>query len=58
MIGTDSTPVQARTLLVKYEILAPITGPNERTAWLKSIWIILTGERRPRLVTLVPEDPP
>ena len=40
----------------KYEILGPLTGPNGATAWVRTIWIILIGETRPRLVTLIPEE--
>jgi filamentous hemagglutinin len=38
----------------KYEILGPLTGPNGSTAWVRTIWIVLTGETAPRLVTLIP----
>jgi len=38
----------------KYEILGVLTGPNGRAAAVRSIWIVLHGETRPRLVTLVP----
>jgi hypothetical protein len=36
----------------KYEILGPLTGPNGKTAWVRTIWIVLAGEMAPRLVTL------
>ena len=39
---------------VKYEILGMLEGPNGRAAAIRSIWIVLHGETRPRLVTLVP----
>ncbi len=42
----------------KYEILGPLTGPNGNTAWVRTIWIILTGETAPRLVTLIPAEKP
>lgn len=42
----------------KYEILAPLTGPNGNTAWVRTIWIILTGETAPSLVTLIPAEKP
>jgi hypothetical protein len=42
----------------KYEILAPLAGPNGATAWVRSIWIVLSDENRPRLVTLIPEEHP
>jgi hypothetical protein len=37
----------------KYEFLGPLTGPNGHTAWVRTIWIMLTGEAAPRLVTLI-----
>ena len=40
----------------KYEFLAPLTGPNGVTAWIRSVWIVLNGENAGRLVTLVPEE--
>jgi hypothetical protein len=40
----------------KYEILGPLTGPNGASAWVRTIWIILTGEKQARLVTLIPEE--
>ncbi len=40
----------------KYEILGTLTGPNGNTAWVRTIWIILTGETGPRLVTLIPAE--
>jgi hypothetical protein len=42
----------------KYEILALLAGPNGASAWVRSIWIVLSGENRLRLVTLIPEEQP
>jgi hypothetical protein len=42
----------------KYEILGPLTGPNGATAWIRTIWIVLTDETTPRLVTLIPAAKP
>jgi hypothetical protein len=39
---------------VKYEILGLLRGPNGRAAGIQTIWIVLRGDARPRLVTLVP----
>jgi hypothetical protein len=33
-----------------------LTGPNGRQAYVQAIWIILSGEHSPRLVTAYPED--
>jgi len=40
----------------KYEILGLLTGPNGTTAQIRTIWIVLAGETRLRLVTLIPEE--
>lgn len=42
----------------KYEILGPLTGPNGENAWIRTIWIVLTGETAARLVTLIPAEKP
>jgi len=42
----------------KYEILGSLTGPSGASAWVRTVWIVRTGESRPRLVTLVPEGKP
>lgn len=39
---------------VKHEILGLLRGPNGRAAGVRTIWIVLRGDARPRLVTLVP----
>lgn len=33
-----------------------LSQPNGRTGWVRTIWIILTGETAPRLVTLIPAE--
>ena len=43
---------------MKYQIIAPLIGPNGRQAWIRSIWIVRTGESCARFVTLVPEPKP
>ena len=43
---------------LKYETLGPLTGPSGTTGWVRTIWIILTGETAPRLVTLIPAAKP
>lgn len=42
----------------KYEILAPLIGPNGRTRWIRSIWIIRRNESVARFITLIPEKQP
>jgi hypothetical protein len=42
----------------KYEIVAPLVGPNGNRRWLRSIWMIRHGEQVARFVTLIPEKQP
>lgn len=42
----------------KYEIVAPLTGPNGQRRWIRSVWMIRKGEPVARFVTLVPEKQP
>lgn len=39
----------------RYQILAPITGPNGRAASFHTIWQIDIGTDYPRLITMYPE---
>lgn len=39
----------------RYEIVAPLTGPNGRIVVFRSIWQIDIGTDRPRLITMYPE---
>ncbi|MDZ7265927.1 MAG: hypothetical protein ONB48_01145 [candidate division KSB1 bacterium] len=43
---------------VKYEIVAPLAGPNGQRRWIRSIWMIRQGESVARFVTLIPEKQP
>ena len=40
----------------KYEILGLLTGPNGRSGWVRSIWIVPHGESAPRLITVIPGE--
>jgi filamentous hemagglutinin len=40
---------------VKYEIIAPIVGPNGQKRLIRSIWMIRKGDTIARLITLIPE---
>lgn len=40
---------------IRYEIVAPLAGPNGRMATFRSIWQMDTGTDYPRLITMVPE---
>jgi len=42
----------------KYEILGPLRGPNGATGWIRTVWIVPTGDERPKFVTLIPEQEP
>jgi hypothetical protein len=52
----DAAPGRASPYGRKYEILGLLTGPNGTTAQIRTVWIVLAGETRPRLVTLIPEE--
>lgn len=54
----DAQPGRPSPYGQKYEILGPLTGPNRSTAWVRTIWIILTGQTAPRLVTIIPAEKP
>jgi hypothetical protein len=58
ILTLDAEPGRLSPYGQKYEILGPLTGPNGNTAWVRTIWIILTGETAPRLVTLIPAEKP
>jgi Resolvase, N terminal domain len=44
--------------LIETVNLGPLMGPNGTSAWIRTVWILLTGEVMPRLVTLIPEEKP
>lgn len=58
VLSRNAQPVRASLYGQNYEILGPLTGPNGNTAWVRTIWIVLTGETAPRLVTLIPAEKP
>jgi hypothetical protein len=58
VLPLDAQPGRPSPYGQKYEILAPLTGPNGKTAWVRTIWIILSDETAPRLVTLIPAEMP
>ena len=43
---------------MKFEIVAPLVGPNGEKRWIRSIWMIRKGENVARFVTLIPEEIP
>ena len=58
ILSLDAQPGRPSPYGQKYEILGPLTGPNGKNAWVRTIWIVLTGETAPRLVTLIPAEKP
>jgi hypothetical protein len=58
ILSLDAQPGRLSRYGQKCEILGALTGPNGHTAWVRTIWIILTGETAPRLVTLIPAVKP
>ena len=58
ILSLDAQPGRPSPYGQKYEILGPLTGPNGKNAWVRTIWIVLTGEAAPRLVTLIPAEKP
>ena len=40
---------------VRYEIVAPLTGPSGDTVVFRSVWQIELGTDAPRLITIYPE---
>ncbi len=58
ILSLEAEPGRPSPYGQKYEILGALTGPNGNTAGVRTIWIILTGETAPRLVTLIPAERP
>ena len=40
----------------KYEVRGVITGPQNRSVELVTVWIVLSGEEVPRFITAYPGD--
>jgi hypothetical protein len=58
ILSLDAQPGRPSPYGQNNEILGPLTGPNGKNAWVRTIWIVLTGETSPRLVTLIPAEKP
>jgi len=54
ILPLDARPSGQSRWGVKYEILGLLRGPNGRAARIRTIWIVLRGDARAQLVTLVP----
>jgi len=57
-LKSEALPGKKSIYGTKYEIVAPLTGPNRKTRWVRSIWMIRFGESVARFVTLIPEKQP
>jgi hypothetical protein len=54
ILPLEACPLGETPWGTKYEILGVLSGPNGQAGWIRSIWIVLRREKRPRLVTLTP----
>ncbi len=54
LLNNDAKEGKFSSFGKKYEITAPLKGPNTFNIIVTSVWIILNGEEIPRLITLIP----
>lgn len=54
----DAVPSEATPFGQKYEVRGILHGPSGQEEALVTVWIILAGERAPRLVTAHPGESP
>lgn len=52
----DVQPGKVSNYGVKYEIVAPLVGPNGKERLIRSVWMIRKREDFVRLITLIPEQ--
>ena len=53
---TDEVVAETNTIWgIRYEIVAPLTGPLGDTVLFRSVWQIDLGTDAPRLITIYPE---
>jgi hypothetical protein len=57
-LPVEAVPGKKSMYGTKYEIFAQLVGPNGKKRWIRSVWIIRTGESVARFVTLIPEQKP
>lgn len=57
-LSLEALPGKQSIYGVKYEIVAPLAGPNGQRRWIRSVWMIRKGESVARFVTLIPEKQP
>ena len=51
----DVQPGKVSIYGIKYEIVAPLVGPNGKKRVIRSVWMIRKGDSFARLITLIPE---
>ena len=51
----DVKPGKVSIYGIKYEIVAPLVGPNGKKRVIRSVWMIRKGDTIARLITLIPE---
>ena len=51
----DVQPGKESIFGVKYEILAPLVGPNGKKRLIRSVWMIRKSDSFASLITLIPE---
>jgi hypothetical protein len=56
LLENDANLAERTQFGEKYTITGQVVGPNGRRFGLTTVWIILSGENAPRLVTAYPED--
>ena len=57
-LSLETLPGKLSIFGTKYEIVAPLVGPNGKKRWVRSIWMIRRGEETANFITLVPEKKP
>jgi hypothetical protein len=51
----DAQPGKVSIYGVKYEIVAPLVGPNGKKRLIRSVWMIRKSDSFASLITLIPE---
>jgi len=54
-LKSEATPGKSSPFGQKFEITAPIIGPNGEERMIKTIWMIKNNETFARFITLIPE---
>jgi hypothetical protein len=54
LLKNDAIPTERTEYGQKYEVRGDVTGPSGESAEIVTVWIVLEGEDRPRLITAFP----